>query len=105
MVDMERIDELAQEIGKDDLLIVLDMFLIEARKTIATIGAGLSDEEHAKATHFLRSGALNIGLISFAAQADRVAASPAPDRASMASTLTTSLQASVDAIDLQVSSA
>ena len=91
MVDQARINELKREIGPDDLRLVLDIFLTEADRTIAEIAGGLSDDGHAKATHFLRSGALNIGLVSFAAVADHAAAAAPRDRAAMASVLQVTL--------------
>ncbi|GIT92644.1 hypothetical protein JANAI62_31190 [Jannaschia pagri] len=100
MVDKNRISELRQEIGEEDMAVVFGIFQQEAEETIARIASGLCDQEHAKATHFLRSGALNIGLISLAKQADLAAAVPGNDRAQTAEVLRDTLRRSVESIDV-----
>ncbi|WP_371155601.1 Hpt domain-containing protein [Jannaschia sp. 2305UL9-9] len=70
MMDTARIEELRQEIGEDDLSLVLGIFAAEAEEVIARIGAGLSEAELGQAVHFLRSSALNIGFTALADQAD-----------------------------------
>ncbi|MEL6587261.1 MAG: Hpt domain-containing protein [Pseudomonadota bacterium] len=92
---MDRIKELEQEIGAEDLGAVLSIFLSEAEKTIASIGQGLDDGDHARATHFLRSGALNMGLVGFADAADQAASVDAPLRSETAADLETALASSV----------
>ena len=67
MIDTERIAELQAEIGAEDLSCIVSVYLEEARATLAQIAAGLTEEDHARAVHFLRSGALNIGMTCRAA--------------------------------------
>lgn len=96
MVDDRRIEELKREIGEDDLRVVMGMFLTEAQRAIAGISTGLDAAAHAKATHFLRSGALNIGLISMARAADDAATVPASARAASAAALSRELERLTD---------
>ncbi|MFO6466205.1 hypothetical protein ACK8OR_17585 [Jannaschia sp. KMU-145] len=91
MIDTDRISELEAEIGADDLTFIVALFLGEAEDAIAEIAGGLADDAHARATHFLRSGALNIGLTGFAEAADAAAAVAAPLRAATAGPLATAL--------------
>ena len=70
MVDIARIEELYEEIGQDAVMAVLDVFSVEARVKIDSLATTLSKEEHAAAIHFLRSGALNLGLNSLAEAAE-----------------------------------
>lgn len=100
MMDTGRIQELRDEIGEEDMILVFGIFLSEAERMIARIATGLGDVDHAKAAHFLRSGALNLGLVSLAAAADGVAAVDAADRAASARNLSTVLAASLAALDL-----
>lgn len=105
MVDEHRIAELASEIGEDDMGIVFGLFLSEAERTIDAIATGLGDDAHARATHFLRSGALNIGFTGLAAAADTAAAAAAGDRAGTASVLSDCLRRSVASLDFPVAAA
>ncbi|UWQ22142.1 histidine kinase [Jannaschia sp. W003] len=83
LLDLDRLAELAEEVGEEDLSAVLLMFLDEASAEVARLASGLGDAEHAKATHFLRSGALNIGLGALArAAAEAAEAAPAGRAAS-----------------------
>ena len=72
MIDEDRIRELRDEIGAEDLDLVLDLFLAEAGETLSGIEAGQSAEALERAMHFLRSGALNMGLSGFADAASAV---------------------------------
>ncbi|MEM7711896.1 MAG: hypothetical protein AAF264_14355 [Pseudomonadota bacterium] len=71
MIDMTRMDELRAEIGQEDLVMILDVYLAEAGEMLASLSDTLSPDDRAKALHFLRSGALNLGLDGLAAAADR----------------------------------
>lgn len=102
MIDTERLKELELEIGPDDLGMVLQMFLAEAEKTVAQIATGLDDAEHAGATHFLRSGALNIGLVGIAKASDKAAAVDPADRPDSAGPLQASLDEAVEEIGLLI---
>lgn len=102
MIDADRINELRQEIGPDDLAMVIGMFLGEARGKIDSIATGLPDGEHARAIHFLRSGALNIGLVGFAQAADLAGAAAPDTRAGTADHLVDILGQSVDELGLDI---
>jgi len=67
MIDPDRFAELEAEIGLEDLGFIVTIYLQEAEETLDRIAAGLPAEEHVRALHFLRSGALNIGLRAIAA--------------------------------------
>ncbi len=69
---MDRIVELQEGIGVEDLRLILRVFLGEAEETLAGLTPGLAAEERARAAHFLRSGALNIGFTGIAALAMRL---------------------------------
>ncbi|MGB3554624.1 MAG: hypothetical protein WBA25_08295 [Jannaschia sp.] len=100
MIDQDRITELKDEIGDDDLALVLGMFIAEARREIARIGTGLDAVDHAKATHFLRSGALNVGLVGLARDADLAAMVQADARAGTAEILARALRQSTAALGM-----
>ncbi|MGB3689725.1 MAG: Hpt domain-containing protein [Jannaschia helgolandensis] len=80
MIDTERIAELQAEIGAEDLSCIVSVYLEEARATLAQIAAGLTEEDHARAIHFLRSGALNIGLSGVADVAGKMTCRAASSR-------------------------
>ncbi|WP_308917669.1 hypothetical protein [Jannaschia sp. LMIT008] len=69
IIDPDRLCELTCELGEGDTLDVLSMFLDEASATIDGISGALDDGAYDKATHFVRSGALNLGLSGLARQA------------------------------------
>lgn len=87
LLDEERINELIEEIGEEDLGEVLLLFLDEAEGEVASIALGLDDDDHAKATHFLRSGGLNIGFAGLSNEAQRSADLPPGQRAKSGSAL------------------
>lgn len=72
MIDQSRIDELRTEIGEEDLSFIVAVYLDEARATLDQVANGLPPEEEARAVHFLRSGALNIGLRGIAQMAGQL---------------------------------
>jgi hypothetical protein len=100
-IDRDRLTELEDEIGAEDLRLVLEMFLEEAAAAVAALADRPSATEHAKSMHFLRSGALNLGLAGLAAEARRIAALPEADRraAWIAPPLTAAIAAGRDALD------
>ncbi|WGH77376.1 Hpt domain-containing protein [Jannaschia ovalis] len=77
MIDRSRLAELEAEIGAEDTAMIFALYLEEAEEAVARIAAGLPPDDHRRALHFLRSGALNIGLIGVADAADAGAA-PVP---------------------------
>ncbi|WP_299814697.1 Hpt domain-containing protein [uncultured Jannaschia sp.] len=72
MIDQARILELESEIGAEDLVMILAAYFEEARAMIRRIEHGLRPEEIVRALHFLRSGALNLGLVGLAEIAERM---------------------------------
>ena len=88
LLDGDRLSELADEVGEEDLIAVLLMFLEEAEGEIAHLSEGLDDEAHAKSAHFLRSGALNIGFAALAEAAREAADLPATHRPAAGTMLT-----------------
>lgn len=81
LVDEARLAELADDLGGEDLALVLAMFLQEAERETARLAGGLPEAEHLKAGHFLRSGALNLGLIALSDAARHAEVVPTPERA------------------------
>ncbi|MEM7488353.1 MAG: histidine kinase [Pseudomonadota bacterium] len=69
MIDVTRMNELRAEIGQEDLAMILDVYLTEAEEMLGRLAECPSVEERGKALHFLRSGALNLGLEGLAASA------------------------------------
>ncbi|MEM9797258.1 MAG: hypothetical protein AAF919_12255 [Pseudomonadota bacterium] len=91
MVDDDRIRELEREIGSEDVAAIMALFVEEASATIAKLAGGLEDADHARAIHFLRSGALNIGLTGFAREAEMAGDVSADSRPSAAAALRVAL--------------
>ena len=80
LLDEDRLAELAGDLGVADLRLVLAMFLDEAAVETARLATGLEETEHMKAGHFLRSGALNLGLMAISDAARTAEVVPAPER-------------------------
>lgn len=66
MLDWNRVDNLRYEIGEEDFLAILSVFLEETDAMMATIDARMPAIEMARVLHFLKGSAVNIGLASFA---------------------------------------
>lgn len=66
MIDWERVDELRDEIGAEDLADVIDMFLDEVAEKLQDVQAGTSTASLSEDMHFLKSSALNIGFADLA---------------------------------------
>jgi hypothetical protein len=98
MIDMDRIRELEAELGAEDLAMIAALFFEEAARVIDRIARTLPEDDHDRAIHFLRSGALNIGLSGFAAAADRADHLPAAKRGEAAAALAEALARSRDAL-------
>jgi hypothetical protein len=58
MIDMTRIAELSDEIGDEDLALILATYLDEAAESLSEFNT----ENRGDRLHFIRSGALNLGL-------------------------------------------
>ena len=82
MIDWARIDDLRSEIGEEDFLEVVDMFLEEADEVVARLIGPPDMSEVESQLHFLKGAALNLGLADLAAlcqAGERNAAAGNPD--------------------------
>jgi hypothetical protein len=66
MLDLTRLQELCEEIGRDDVGLIIDVYLEEAEGVLDAIQPDTDPGERSRSLHFLRSGALNLGLVEFA---------------------------------------
>ena len=94
LLDEARLAELASEIGADDLDEVMSLFLMEALEAVALLETDLDEVQLAKTTHFLRSGALNIGLAGVAREAQRARGLPPAERHEAAARVARAIDAS-----------
>lgn len=97
---MDRIEELQQEIGVADLDFIVRIFLGEAKETLAGLTPGMTRQDRARAAHFLRSGALNIGFTGIAARAGRLEGGDGVDLATAVAELREALEASRRTLEL-----
>jgi histidine phosphotransfer protein HptB len=67
MIDWKRVQDLRDEIGEDDFLEVVAMFLEETDEVVACLVAAPSPESIEGRLHFLKGSALNLGLAELAA--------------------------------------
>lgn len=67
MIDWARVDDLRSEIGEDDFLEVVDMFLEEADEVIGLLKGPANLPQVESQLHFLKGSALNLGLSELAA--------------------------------------
>ncbi len=65
MIDLERLEELRQEIGEEDFLEVAEMFLDEMADSLAALQA-TTGGAGPDVFHGLRGSALNLGFTDFA---------------------------------------
>lgn len=63
LIDWQRVDDLASEIGADAVVEVVAMFLEETDSVIDRMGAGTPTTDD---YHFLKGSALNLGLTDLA---------------------------------------
>jgi hypothetical protein len=66
MIDWDRLQDLRDEIGDDDLSEVIAMFLDEADEVIARLSGGVPAERISAEMHFLKGSALNLGFTRLA---------------------------------------
>lgn len=66
MLDMTRLKELCEEIGPEDVGLIIDVYLEEAEEVLGAIQPDTDPGERSRSLHFLRSGALNLGLSELA---------------------------------------
>lgn len=77
MVDWERIADLQAQIGTEDFIGVVDLFLEETDEAVARLAAVDRPAEVEAVLHFLKGSALNLGLAGLAqlcGEGERVAA-------------------------------
>lgn len=67
MIDWARIEDLRSEIGGEDFLEVVDMFLDEADEVVGRLGGPPMPDQVESQLHFLKGAALNLGLSDLAA--------------------------------------
>ena len=82
MIDWERVKELRGEIGADDFVEVVEMFLQEADEAVARLSPDLTAKAVEADLHFLKGAALNLGFIALSAlcqDGERRAAAGATD--------------------------
>ena len=83
MIDWTRVGDLRSEIGEDDFLEVVDMFLEEADEVIGLLSGPADLPQVESQLHFLKGSALNLGLTELAAlcqTGERSAAMGRPDQ-------------------------
>ena len=62
MIAWDRIDELKSEIGEDDFLEIVALFLEETEAALARLGETTDPDEAEALLHFLKGSALNLGF-------------------------------------------
>jgi HPt (histidine-containing phosphotransfer) domain-containing protein len=67
MIDWARVSELQAEIGHEDFMEVVEMFLSEAEEVVTRLDAGIDAEDIEGALHYLNGSALNLGFTALAA--------------------------------------
>ncbi len=87
MVDWARVKELQDEIGEDDFAEVVELFLEETDEVVARLTASPPMSEVEALLHFLKGGAVNLGLAALAricADGERRAARGQPEEVDLA---------------------
>lgn len=97
-LDEDRLAELAEDLGADDLTLVLAMFLEEAEAEASKLARGQPDAERRKSGHFLRSGALNLGLAGLSEAAEAVHMTDGVGRAAAVAAVRAAIDATRDAL-------
>lgn len=67
MIDWARVNDLRSEIGKEDFLEVVNLFLEEADEVVDALSGGPDLPQVESRLHFLKGSALNLGLTDLAA--------------------------------------
>ncbi len=62
MIAWDRIDELKSEIGEDDFLEIVALFLDETEAALTRLGETADPDEAEALLHFLKGSALNLGF-------------------------------------------
>ncbi len=74
MIDQNRLQELIDDFGAEDLADLIDSFLEEAVETVAALEATVSQDysqERSELFHFLKGCALNVGAMGLADVCER----------------------------------
>lgn len=66
MIDWARVAQLRDEVGGEDFLEVVELFLGEVEAEIATLSPAQDSEEIMARLHCLKGSALNLGFTAFA---------------------------------------
>ena len=67
MIDWNRVGELRDEIGAEDFIEVVDLFLEEVDEIVERLGHTPDPARYEEDMHFLKGSALNLGFQAFAA--------------------------------------
>lgn len=70
MIDTTRLDQLADEIGRESLAEIVDVFMSEMDETVEKLPEVDSAQAYAAQLHFLKGSALNLGLTAIAVACD-----------------------------------
>ncbi|MGR3662032.1 MAG: Hpt domain-containing protein [Paracoccaceae bacterium] len=62
MIDWERVNELRQEVGQEDFLEVVDIFLEEVEEVASRLRNTPDPATYEHDLHFLKGGAMNLGF-------------------------------------------
>jgi len=62
MIDWQRINELTEELGEEDVFEILDLFLCEAGDVVDILATAPRGPGLAEQMHFLKGSALNLGF-------------------------------------------
>ena len=77
MIDWNRVDELRNEVGQEDFIEVVDLFLEEVEDIIDRFRNGTQEDAIDETLHFLKGSALNIGFSKLALLCSTVGTPPA----------------------------
>lgn len=67
MIDWNRVIELRDEVGAEDLMEVVELFLEEVETVLGDLSKDVSNDELSSQMHFLKGSSLNIGFSDMAA--------------------------------------
>lgn len=76
MIDWNRVDELRTEVGPEDFIEVVDLFLEEVDEIIDRFRNGAQEENLEETLHFLKGSALNIGFSHLATLCSHAGTAP-----------------------------
>lgn len=66
MINWQRVNELRDEIGAEDFLEVVELFLEEVQDVVDRLGSNPDPARFEEDMHFLKGSAVNLGFQSFA---------------------------------------